>query len=182
MTELKPFPESEGIVEDHRPAKVLVISFFGFSHAVHHQGYIFNHFSDFGYCWDSFDEEEGYSWEEALGTPPSDGIWVWEGDVATTPYDFYNDESSEFIGNYRPATKEEWKNYIQDHYVFDIPSPEFIAQRNRDWKRNSDLIAARDSFIVRAISLCENTRARPNNEWDRRLREAYNAYKKEEKR
>lgn len=163
-------------MEDHRPAKVLVITFSGFSHAVHHQGYVFNHFEDFGYCWSDSD-----SWQEALGEPLSDGVWVWEGYVASKPYDFYNDESDEFVGNYRPATKEEWKNYIQDQYVFDIPSDEFIAQRNSDWKRKSDLIDARDSFIVRAISLCENTRARPTNEWDRRLREAYNAYKKEEK-
>lgn len=172
-----PESDSEERVEDHRPAKVLVVTFSGLSHAAHHQGFIFDHFSDFGYCWSDSD-----SWQEALGEPISDGVWVWEGYAASQPYDFHNDESDEFKGSYRPATKEEWGNYIQDHFVFDTPSEEWLAQRDRDGKQEEDLADARDSFIVRALSLCENTEARPHNQWDRNLREAYEAYKKEEKR
>ena len=172
-----PEPDSETQVEDHRPAKVLVITFSGLSHAVHHQGYVFNHFEDFGYCWSDSD-----SWQEALGEPLSDGAWVWEGYVASRAHDFHNDESDEFIGTYRPATKEEWENYSKDHYVFDIPSPEFIAQQDRNWKRESALRSIADSVVTRAISLCKNTRARPNNEWDRNLREALKVYKETRKR
>lgn len=119
IMEMKPASGRED-EPDRRPSKALVACLGGHAVILMHQG------GDLDYEFDNM----GSSTIDSLGTPPEDGIWVWEGKyIDAGPSDWGHGREVELDGEYRLALPEEFRRFKDDEHIWDEPSD---AQRNAE--------------------------------------------------